>query len=119
MRWLFRLLCVCALGVTPVVGCLGPEPWEEIVCVAESECCEDVECNDGNACTIDLCRLSDGVFRCVHPTRQCQDRNDCTYNRCDPDEGCYFPNLPNKTPCADGTCCQDGRCVWDIFGTAC
>jgi hypothetical protein len=48
MRYLFRFLCVCALGVVPAVGCLEG-PWFEGPC-------QGVVCQtDGNECTYEFC----------------------------------------------------------------
>jgi len=53
MRYLFRLLCVCALGVVPMVGCLD---WDW------GDPCEGVACPpDDNECTVEYC--SDGSCR--------------------------------------------------------
>jgi len=52
MRCVFRFLCVCALGVMPLVGC--SETSRNI--------CEGVECeDDGNVCTEDVCNPADGT----------------------------------------------------------
>jgi len=45
MRYLFGFLCVCALGVAPLVGCSDTQP----------ECETAEECNDENECTEDAC----------------------------------------------------------------
>ena len=52
MRYLFGFLCVCALGMVPVVGCSETSP----------NLCEGVECeDDGNECTEDVCNPADGT----------------------------------------------------------
>jgi hypothetical protein len=43
MRYLFGLLCVCALGLMPLVGCEAPK------------CQSDADCGDQNECTADSC----------------------------------------------------------------
>ena len=53
MRYLFGFLCVCALGVMPLVGCTDPLP--------ERDSCEGVECDDGNECTEDVCDPANGT----------------------------------------------------------
>lgn len=47
MRYLFGFVCVCALGVMPLVGCSETE--------AMAECEVAADCNDDNECTEDAC----------------------------------------------------------------
>ena len=130
MRCLFRLLCVCALGVVPV-GC-------EIFPDCDSDPCEGVVCpDDGNECTYESCS-SDGWFchaECVsYPADNgtdctfdgaagvcvsgvcgenicegvvCEDGNACTDDECDYVDGtCYFPPVvcDDRNECTDDTC---------------
>ena len=53
MRWLFRVLCMCALSVVVGVGC---DWWG---CVSEEDCI------DGNPCTSDECHHHTG--ECANP----------------------------------------------------
>ena len=48
MRYLFGFLCVCALGLMPLIGC-----GETTGSMPECESAED--CDDGNECTADTC----------------------------------------------------------------
>jgi hypothetical protein len=68
MRYLFGLLCVCALGLMPLFGC-GEEE-------RESECLTHEECDDGDTCTVDYCSgaSSDGTRpgRCQDSPISCQ-----------------------------------------------
>ncbi len=99
MRYLFGFMCVCALGVMPLVGCSegGGVPCED-----------DVDCpDDSNACTEDYCE-NNGL--CVYTPVQCDaDFNDCTVEICDPAVGCEQTLVADGTQCAGGTC-QTGAC---------
>ncbi len=99
MRHLFGFLCVCALGVVPLVGCTesGGVPCED-----------DVDCpDDNNACTEDYCE-NNGL--CVYMPVECTaDFNDCTAEMCDPSVGCEQTSVADGTQCAGGTC-QTGVC---------
>ena len=52
MRYLFGFLCVCALGVVPLGGCIEDD---------YVDLCEGVDCDDGSPCTIDLCQPAAGT----------------------------------------------------------
>jgi hypothetical protein len=54
MRYLFGFLCVCALGVVPLVACWTPND-------PNINPCRGVVCDDGNECTIDSCSRDDGT----------------------------------------------------------
>jgi hypothetical protein len=124
MRYLFGFLCVCALGVMPLVGC------SETAGNGGTILCEDdFDCDDENECTKELCDLADGMCAysneskstpcdgdgvcdgagtCVecNDDEQCNDFNDCTSDTCDSANGtCNDP-----TPVADGTECAGGTC---------
>ncbi|MBW1757223.1 MAG: hypothetical protein JRJ80_13760 [Deltaproteobacteria bacterium] len=125
MRYLFGLLCVCALGMCPLAACSGTggeggsggsagdggsggdegtggsAGTDVIGC--DFALCDGVECDDGNLCTRDVCDVADGT--CIH-VATCDDFNDCTTEMCDPaDESCSTPS-----PVADGTQCEGGTC---------
>jgi hypothetical protein len=51
MRYLFGFLCVCALGLMPLVGCSETSP----------SLCEGVVCDDENECTNDACDPATGT----------------------------------------------------------
>ncbi len=125
MRYLFGFLCVCALGVMPLVGCSettgdggsGGDAGsgghggtggiaEEAGCFRVP--CEDVECDDGDPCTEGECNFADGT--CRHRAA-CDDFNDCTTEMCNPaDASCSAPSpVTDGTPCEGGTC-QSGVC---------
>lgn len=97
------------------------------------------DCDDGIACTLDLCdetfgdcrheprdnlcssgEVCDPLEGCVKAEpcttdAECQDNNPCTDDTCDPSTGCR--NTPNTDvcddgdPCTDGDRCRDGACV--------
>lgn len=67
------------------------------------------DCDDGNACTEDLC--VDGA--CVHEPVICpDDGEECTAEFCDPATGCGSTNVADGTSCSGGVgVCQAGVCV--------
>jgi hypothetical protein len=60
IRYLFGFLCVCALGVMPMVGC------DDDGGTGGTDLCVGVECDDFNDCTSDTCDSANGV--CNDPT---------------------------------------------------
>ena len=133
MRYLFGFLCVCALGVVPLVGC------------SEAAKCTNAEdCDDQNECTDDACKGGfcdyvpndarcdfdglddffnglDGV--CVNgacEANPCDDDNECTHDfpfedacehiGCTGCQPCDWNGSPGV--CVDGVCeaypCNDG-----------
>ena len=60
-------------------------------------CEADGDCDDGDACTDELCN---GDGECESTTTNCDDGNDCTSDSCDPTLGCVNDPIPN--------CCGDG-----------
>lgn len=63
-------------------------------------------CNDGNMCTMDVCRH--GV--CIHPPLDCDDGDQCTRDVCDPVQGCRHKMMV-RGPCNDDNPCTKDRCV--------
>ena len=96
-------------------------------------CFGDFLCDDGNSCTLDICKPYDDE-KCMHVPLSgfvcgtddlcagqevckdgvctvdvpldCDDGNLCTDDVCEPDTGCTNP--PNQLPCDDGDWCTDG-----------
>lgn len=122
MRYGFGVLCVCAFGVMPLVGCSETQ--------AECESAED--CSDGNQCTEDAC---DPASRTCSNT-PVNDGTDCTFNSiagvcvsgvcgenlcegvaCEDDgnecteDVCNFVDGMCYAPVADGTECSEGACL--------
>ncbi|AKT38139.1 hypothetical protein [Chondromyces crocatus] len=91
-------------------------------------CRDDSDCDDGIACTIDLCQMGN----CVHTSANdlCDDGRFCTLDRCDPFVGCLHEDA-SATLCDDGIACTidvcdddaamclheacDGRCNNNLF----
>ena len=67
----------------------------------KSSCSSPADCNDGNACTNDVC---DATGACSHTTIACNDGNACNgVETCDPASGC----VPGTPPvCNDGNACN-------------
>ena len=71
---------------------------------------EEVDCDDGNACTIDSCNPDTGECEFGDPT-VCDDGNACTVDSCNTDTGeCEFGD---PTVCDDGDVCTDDSCNTD------
>ena len=83
-------------------------------------CLVDADCNDGNACTADLCTGGAGGCGCVQnettPSGQCcnpnsgalttiDDGNECTSDVCDPGTGQVTHTFLSGTACDDGNGC--------------
>ena len=58
-------------------------------------CTQASDCNDNNACTIDVC---DPTVGCVNTQLICDDSNACTRDTCDPAQGCVYTPIS----CNDG-----------------
>jgi len=56
-------------------------------------------CDDGNACTIDLCSPAKGCAHVAPTAAACDDGLACTDSSCDPATGCV--HAPNDKPCPD------------------
>ncbi len=126
-------------GLSP---CDAATPAAEICNGLDDDCdgaIDDVGCDDGNACTDDLC---DGAGGCVHTAAtggecldgnactigdhceagacvgsplSCDDGNGCTQDSCDPDLGCQYEYTTDPCddgdPCSVGDSCLAGTCV--------
>jgi hypothetical protein len=130
VRHLFEFLCACALGALFLVGCSEPvEPGDD----GGTDICEEVQCEDQNDCTQDLCdstdprvcifineiedvpcdgdRVCDGAGKCVACNRdeQCEREgpNECRTPMCDSEKGV----CDERAPVADGTPCSGGTCL--------
>jgi hypothetical protein len=84
--------------------------------------CEiDDDCEDGNACTQDLC--SEGA--CQFLPVSCNDEDACTMDYCDPSEGCTYEFIlcDDHDECTDDTCDATAGCVFSFVvcddGNAC
>ncbi len=137
--------CYDRIGCVPVIHNGAACTIENNACVQSGVCIgmecmpdEQVDCNDGNPCTVDYCNPADGecfydmVAENGEPCDdgsvctvddmcnggQCQgqpldpacfDDNECTEDGCDDDNGCVFTPLPDGTACSQGSC-QLGVC---------
>jgi hypothetical protein len=131
MRYLFGFLCVCALGVVPLVGCGETEERRQ-----PCDWPEDAECDDGNMCTVDECSKHDW---CWNFSVDCQTRLPSPYHPdcaraesevCDPEdqvcgaityinegERCSGPNICLGSL---GYLCRSGECLCSgCFGPIC
>ncbi len=106
----------CTLSTTCVEGaCVGIElecedanPCTENLCDSVDGCVfepafDDEVCDDGSECTEnDVCYRGD----CAGDAISCDDENECTDDSCDPSAGCVNDN--NTESCEDGDACTDG-----------
>ncbi|MGB5630716.1 MAG: choice-of-anchor Q domain-containing protein [Woeseiaceae bacterium] len=124
----------CVAGIT-ALSCdaleAGRLPDVCIYVCAGSQLCKDVDCDDGDECTEDVCNLADS--HCDHtPVSDgtecdfdglpgvctagaceselckgidCDDESGCTIDSCDPDDGSCV-----NTPVDDGSFCDAGYC---------
>ncbi|MBM4354850.1 MAG: hypothetical protein FJ109_13855 [Deltaproteobacteria bacterium] len=89
------------------VNCNDGNPCTDDLCDPATGCAHNpnaVPCSDGNACTTgDVC----GGGGCVAPGfLDCDDGNPCTDDSCNPATGCI--HKPNAVPCSDGNACTTG-----------
>ena len=110
MRYLFGFLCVCALGVMPLVGCSETTGDGGSGGTAGDGGTGGMAGNGGSAGTGGIAGSggTGGMPECQNP-EDCDDSNDCTENTCT-DGLCEF------APLQDGSGCGDpeytiGRCV--------
>ena len=120
-RYLFGFLCVCALGVMPLVGCSDTGGDGGSGGAAGSggsggtggmpECQSPEDCDDANDCTGNAC--TDGM--CEHTPlangATCDESNECTTGTC-ADGECDTTSLADGTACGNGAgTCEAGSCV--------
>ncbi|MCK4658613.1 MAG: lamin tail domain-containing protein [Phycisphaerae bacterium] len=99
-------------------------------------CSEDSDCDDDNACTVDVCVFgadTNGVCAytqvpdCVpcSTNADCADGNPCTVGTCMPDNTCFFENVTEGDNCDDGDdctlydACSNGICVGEEVPGCC
>lgn len=151
------LQCVPETGVCAALpagegeSCEDDDPCSETSECVAGECVGTAEksCDDGNACTFDICNPFTEIGECEHlppdcsdadlctsdscdpatglclnDAKTCDDGNECTADSCDTETGaCVFE--PQALPCSDGIeCttgdhCDAGRCVFDTNSCSC
>ncbi|MBT9559826.1 MAG: hypothetical protein IV100_27600 [Myxococcales bacterium] len=111
------LLGHCSPGVRP--ACTPSAPCRTVACDPTSGSCSESVSADGVACTDDdLCTDSDQCVSatCIGAPVLCDDGLACTLDLCDAASGCVHADLDGE-PCDDGdactvdTRCQDGACT--------
>jgi len=112
----------------PEPDCGGTAACGSFCDVHTGDCQALLDCDDGNACTVDAC--DNGT--CTNAFQPCADDGDaCTQQTCDPLQGCTYPpkdcddgDLCTTDTCVGGQCehsskCQDGTaCTQDICDPA-
>jgi Tol biopolymer transport system component len=117
-RFAVRAILTFCSATALVLAAPAPRP----VAVQDSlvaECSKHEECDDGNACTQDICKPHTGTceYHPVHQGLACNDGNACTsVDACD--HGiCRGSDRPDGTSCSDGNACtqsdtcQSGACT--------
>jgi hypothetical protein len=113
-------------GCVPTSGCVNIPLIDGTSC-ADAQACDGIEtcsggtcqpgsppdCNDGNACTNDVCNNVTGcqhpaVAGCCNADADCADTDLCTTN-----ERCLVSHVCSSTPrtCADGNACTTDGCT--------
>lgn len=88
-----------------------------------TRCTGTLSCDDGNACTTDLCDTATGA--CSHGVTSCDDTNVCTADTCDTLIGCVHTPVPgtcdDANVCTSGDACSAGVCsgMAVLNGTPC
>ncbi len=111
------LLGQCQPGVRP--ACSPSAPCRLVACSPSTGSCSEsvaangVACSDGDSCTeSDACVSA----ACVGVAVTCDDGAACTLDLCDPEDGCVNADLDGE-PCDDGdactidTTCREGACT--------
>jgi hypothetical protein len=82
-------------------ACTWGETCQAGICTSGKE----VNCNDGNPCTVDTCDPETGCLYSLDETA-CDDSNPCTAGTCDLELGCIYELL--EIPCDDDNACTEG-----------
>lgn len=69
-------------------------------CAPPAECRESEQCDDGNACTTDICNMQG---RCTHNFVVCDDGLRCSVDTCNPGYGCR--RVADDAKCPSGELC--------------
>jgi hypothetical protein len=106
----------CVGGVCCATACTTPgtcEKLEGVTCPGGSVCrylkaADDTVCDDGNACTNNVCFQGGCVFK---SNKDCNDNDQCTNDICTPSTGaCVHEPLNVPVACDDGNPCTNDTC---------
>ena len=74
-----------------------------------ASCAADVDCDDGNICTIDVCDIDSGLCSSALDDSACDDGLGCTVDTCDVESG-TCSNALDHGICDDGDACTIDTC---------
>jgi hypothetical protein len=104
---------------------VGDSSWEDVltgliegtITVTPGACVDDVECDDGNLCTDDICAA--GLCQNTNNSAPCDDGDQCTSVDTCVDGICVGTVVPDGTGCDDGDVCTvDDQCVGGLCAGA-
>jgi hypothetical protein len=100
----FNYTCAAATGACST--------WANPACGNQPECTTHAQCNDGNACTDDLCDFATSACKWTSIAATCNDNNLCTIDECD--VAALAGSSPCKyTPVAADFCDDQSNCTID------
>jgi hypothetical protein len=124
------VLAAAVGGIFGAIGLSGPAGADNLCkpagkkCNKDAQCCSGlvcrggacvdlcagVNCDDGNACTQDVCTPDIG---CAHIPIECNSGSLCVIDTCDPDIGCVSveKDCDDGNPCTIDTCDPETGCV--------
>jgi hypothetical protein len=84
--------------------------------VIDGDPCDNIDCEDDNACTQDTCDPQSG---CQHAPKSCDDGDPCTDDTCTPQAGCSHAakTCIDDDPCTTDECNGEGQC--QFFPVSC
>ena len=111
-----KLMCFSLVVLAALTACSSSDTATSVP--ATPLCKVATECDDGNACTTDLCDKSSG---CAHTAKDCDDGDACTKDSCAPDTGCKHKALvcDDGVECTTDKCDPNSGCKVAIDNTAC
>jgi len=80
------------------------------LCTGVGECQNDMQCDDGNACTKDKCNLQSQLCEWESIAATCDDKNACTDDQCDVKSGCINTPINTTSLCDDQNVCTNDSC---------
>src|SRR5438445_7245955 len=108
-------------AVAALVACQSPDPPLAEAEQAATACTINSQCNDNNACTIDVCNTATmmctntPITGCCNTNSDCNDSNACTTDTCNVvTHSCTSTAIPgcctSNAQCADGNFCTTDAC---------